>query len=184
MVTASAPPPLPADLNEGLKRLKTAAMRRLAPELLLTAKTQHWKPEEFLRTLGTPTATAVVRHRPSGLRSGWRGCWSSARGRVVDRQSPRSQLAEGTAVEDQRAAVGLGVDGVHSEENDLMIAGRQPVLHRALEPRRCPAKEHRARRGDLQVQPGEAVPLAGREGTTGVSLVLPQDADAQPGCRP
>src|SRR3954451_4408679 len=27
------------------------AMRRLAPELLLTAKTQRWKPEEFLRTL-------------------------------------------------------------------------------------------------------------------------------------
>src|SRR4051795_4952969 len=28
-----------------------AAMRRLAPELLGTAKTQRWKPEEFLRTL-------------------------------------------------------------------------------------------------------------------------------------
>ena len=28
-----------------------AAMRRLAPELLLTAKTQRWNPEEFLRTL-------------------------------------------------------------------------------------------------------------------------------------
>jgi DNA replication protein DnaC len=50
-VTATTPPPLPADLNEGLKRLKMAAMRRLAPELLLTAKTQRWKPEEFLRTL-------------------------------------------------------------------------------------------------------------------------------------
>src|SRR4051795_10038692 len=37
--------------NEGLKRLKMAAMRRLAPELLVTAKTQRWKPEEFLRTL-------------------------------------------------------------------------------------------------------------------------------------
>lgn len=50
-MTATAPPPLPADLNEGLKRLKMAAMRRLAPELLVTAKTQRWKPEEFLRTL-------------------------------------------------------------------------------------------------------------------------------------
>src|SRR4051812_28317032 len=28
-----------------------AAMRRLAPELLVTAQTQRWKPEEFLRTL-------------------------------------------------------------------------------------------------------------------------------------
>ena len=29
-MTATTPPPLPADLNEGLKRLKMAAMRRLA----------------------------------------------------------------------------------------------------------------------------------------------------------
>jgi DNA replication protein DnaC len=50
-VTATTPPPLPADLADGLKRLKMAAMRRLAPELLVTAKTQRWKPEEFLRTL-------------------------------------------------------------------------------------------------------------------------------------
>ena len=50
-MTASTPPPLAADLAEGLKRLKMAAMRRLAPELLITAKTQRWNPEEFLRTL-------------------------------------------------------------------------------------------------------------------------------------
>ena len=51
VVTATTPPPLPADLNDGLKRLKMAAMRRLAPELLVIAKTQRWKPEDFLRTL-------------------------------------------------------------------------------------------------------------------------------------
>ena len=39
------------DLTEGLRRLKLAAMRQLAPELLLTAKTQRWAPEELLRTL-------------------------------------------------------------------------------------------------------------------------------------
>lgn len=50
-MTATTTPPLPADLNEGLKRLKMTAVRRLAPELLVTAKTQRWKPEEFLRTL-------------------------------------------------------------------------------------------------------------------------------------
>jgi DNA replication protein DnaC len=50
-VTATSPPPLPADLTVGLKRLKMAAMRQLAPELLITAKTQRWNPEEFLRTL-------------------------------------------------------------------------------------------------------------------------------------
>jgi DNA replication protein DnaC len=50
-VTATTPPPLPTDLTDGLKRLKMAAMRQLAPELLVTAKTQRWNPEEFLRTL-------------------------------------------------------------------------------------------------------------------------------------
>lgn len=44
-------PALPADLTAGLKRLKLAAMRRLAPELLVVAKTQRWSPEDFLRTL-------------------------------------------------------------------------------------------------------------------------------------
>lgn len=51
-------PPLAADLNDGLKRLKMAAMRRLAPELLITAKTQRWNPEEFLRTLVEAEITA------------------------------------------------------------------------------------------------------------------------------
>jgi DNA replication protein DnaC len=44
-------PVLAPDLIEGLRRLKLATMRQLAPELLLTAKTQRWNPEEFLRTL-------------------------------------------------------------------------------------------------------------------------------------
>jgi DNA replication protein DnaC len=57
-VTATTPPPLPADLTEGLKRLKMAAMRQLAPELLVTAKIQRWKPEEFLRTLVEAEITA------------------------------------------------------------------------------------------------------------------------------
>jgi hypothetical protein len=42
---------LPGDLDGGMRRLKLAAMRRLAPELLTVAKAQRWSPEEFLRTL-------------------------------------------------------------------------------------------------------------------------------------
>ena len=49
-MTADAPTLAP-DLTDGLRRLKLAAMRRLAPELLLTAKTQRWAPEDLLRTL-------------------------------------------------------------------------------------------------------------------------------------
>jgi DNA replication protein DnaC len=44
-------PALAPDLHAGLRRLKLAAMRTLAPELLVTAKTQRWTPEELLRTL-------------------------------------------------------------------------------------------------------------------------------------
>ena len=64
-----------ADLNDGLKRLKLAAMRRLAPELLVTAKTQRWTPEEFLRTLveaeiaARDASNARTRRRQPGSRS-------------------------------------------------------------------------------------------------------------------
>ena len=50
-MSATTPPVLDADLTAGLRRLKLAAMRALAPELLVTAKTQRWAPEEVLRAL-------------------------------------------------------------------------------------------------------------------------------------
>ena len=48
---STTPPPLAADIEVGLRRLRLSAMRTLSPELLVTAKTQRWKPEEFLRIL-------------------------------------------------------------------------------------------------------------------------------------
>jgi DNA replication protein DnaC len=48
---STTPPPLAADIEAALRRLRLSAMRTLAPELLVTAKTQRWKPEEFLRIL-------------------------------------------------------------------------------------------------------------------------------------
>lgn len=51
-------PVLAPDLVDGLRRLKLAAMRQLAPELLVTAKTQRWTPEELLRTLVEAEITA------------------------------------------------------------------------------------------------------------------------------
>jgi DNA replication protein DnaC len=48
---SATPPALAPDLVAGLRRLKLAAMRQLAPELLVRAKTQRWTPEELLRTL-------------------------------------------------------------------------------------------------------------------------------------
>ena len=50
-MSAPTAPVLDPDLTAGLRRLKLAAMRQLAPELLVTAKTQRWSPEEVLRAL-------------------------------------------------------------------------------------------------------------------------------------
>lgn len=50
-MSAPTPPALDADLTAGLRRLKLATMRQLAPELLINAKTQRWSPEEVLRAL-------------------------------------------------------------------------------------------------------------------------------------
>ncbi|MGD9706029.1 MAG: IS21-like element helper ATPase IstB [Acidimicrobiia bacterium] len=47
----SRAPVLPDDLQAGLKRLKLSAIRRQAADILLTAKTQRWAPEETLRVL-------------------------------------------------------------------------------------------------------------------------------------
>ncbi len=48
----SAPAPaLAPDLVSGLRRLKLAKVRRIANEVLHTAKVQRWNPEEVLRTL-------------------------------------------------------------------------------------------------------------------------------------
>ena len=54
----NTPPPLAPDLTAGLRRLKLAAIRRLAPQPLVTAKTQRWTPEELLRTLIEAEITA------------------------------------------------------------------------------------------------------------------------------
>jgi hypothetical protein len=51
LMAAPTPPVLAADLEHGLKRLKLRAVRQLVPEVLATAKTQRWTPEELLRTL-------------------------------------------------------------------------------------------------------------------------------------
>ncbi len=47
---SAAAPALPADIFAGLKRLKLARVRAIAPEVLQTAKVQRWAPEELLRT--------------------------------------------------------------------------------------------------------------------------------------
>ena len=50
-MSASSAPALAPDLEAALRRLKLAAVRRLAPEVMVTARTQRWPPDELLRTL-------------------------------------------------------------------------------------------------------------------------------------
>lgn len=42
---------LDPELEAGLRRLRLRGMRELAPELLQTAKTQRWAPQDLLATL-------------------------------------------------------------------------------------------------------------------------------------
>jgi hypothetical protein len=57
-MAATTPTPLSPDLEHGLRRLKLASMRRVAPELLVRAKTQRWALEELLRALVEVEITA------------------------------------------------------------------------------------------------------------------------------
>ena len=41
-------PPLPAELDELLRRLRLPHIRRHAPEVVATAKAQRWEPAEVL----------------------------------------------------------------------------------------------------------------------------------------
>ena len=65
-VTTQTVPPLPADLDHALRRLKLASIRRSAPEVLLTATTQRWTPEEVLRTL---VETEIAARDASNIRN-------------------------------------------------------------------------------------------------------------------
>ena len=49
----STAPPLPADLEELLRRLRLPHIRRHAPEVVATAKAQRWEPAEVLKALFT-----------------------------------------------------------------------------------------------------------------------------------
>lgn len=70
---SAAAPPLAPDLTAGLKRLKLARVRAIAPEVLVTARTQRWAPEELLRTLveaeiaARDQANAAARLRTAGF---------------------------------------------------------------------------------------------------------------------
>ncbi len=56
MTIPLAAPPLSQDLDDLLHRLRLPHLRRLAPEVLATARSQRWEPAEVLRVLLTAEA--------------------------------------------------------------------------------------------------------------------------------
>jgi DNA replication protein DnaC len=54
-------PPLPAELDELLRRLRLPHIRQLAPEVIATAKSQRWDPAEILKVLFAEEASGRAR---------------------------------------------------------------------------------------------------------------------------
>ncbi|TCJ70514.1 UNVERIFIED_ORG: DNA replication protein DnaC [Dietzia maris] len=71
-----ASPPLPADLDAVLRRLRLPHIRRHAPEVIATAKAQRWDPAEVLRALlaeeatGRDRASLATRRAAAGFPTG------------------------------------------------------------------------------------------------------------------
>ena len=75
-VTTPPPPPLPAELEALLRRLRLPYVRKAAPEVIANAAAQRWEHAEVLRVLlaeeaaGRDHATTRMRRRSSGLPAG------------------------------------------------------------------------------------------------------------------
>ena len=88
VVSTPAPPALPDELTAVLHRMRLPYLRKAAPEVLATARSQRWDPAETLRVLlaeeirGRDEATRRTRRRTAGLPAGktfasWREADSS-----------------------------------------------------------------------------------------------------------
>jgi DNA replication protein DnaC len=75
-VKPPAPPPLPSELEQLLRRMRLPYIRKAAPEVIATATAQRWEHAEVLRVLlteevkGREQATIRNRRRASGLPAG------------------------------------------------------------------------------------------------------------------
>jgi DNA replication protein DnaC len=75
-VKTPSPPPLPAELEALLRRLRLPYVRKAAPEVIANATAQRWEHAEVLRVLlaeeaaGRDYATTSMRRRFSGLPAG------------------------------------------------------------------------------------------------------------------
>ena len=76
MKTTTTAPPLPADLEDLLRRLRLPHIRRHAPEVVATAKAQRWEPAEVLKALfaeevaGRERSALATRRAAAGFPTG------------------------------------------------------------------------------------------------------------------
>ncbi len=76
MTIPTTAPALPEDLEALLRRLRMPHLRRVAPEVLATARAQRWEPAEVLRALlveelgGRDRSAATTRRAAAGFPSG------------------------------------------------------------------------------------------------------------------
>jgi DNA replication protein DnaC len=80
-----APPPIPAQLDAMLRRMRLPYLRKAAPEVLATAKAQRWDPAEVIRVLleeeirGRDEAGRRIRRKSAALPAGKTfGSWREA----------------------------------------------------------------------------------------------------------
>lgn len=87
-MTGPAAPPVPAEVEALMRRMRLPYLRKAAPDVLATARAQRWDPAEVLRVLlaeevtGRDAATRRMRRRAAGFPSGktfssWRAGESS-----------------------------------------------------------------------------------------------------------
>ena len=75
-VTGPAAPPLPAELDALVRRMRLPYLRKAAPDVLATARAQRWEPAEVLRVLlaeevtGRDAATRRMRRKTAGFPAG------------------------------------------------------------------------------------------------------------------
>ena len=75
-MTGPAAPPLPAELDALVRRMRLPYLRKAAPDVLATARAQRWEPAEVLRVLlteevaGRDAATRRMRRKTAAFPSG------------------------------------------------------------------------------------------------------------------
>jgi DNA replication protein DnaC len=75
-VTGPAAPPLPAELDALIRRMRLPYLRKAAPDVIATARAQRWEPAEVLRVLlaeevaGRDAATRRMRRKTAAFPSG------------------------------------------------------------------------------------------------------------------